>query len=104
MEATSTLDVISTPDISEDDVASIPLDTPLSVDVTSTTNTGTIGPGSESTLSSESDTSIDNGPGSILYVITGVIVAIIVLGILTAFVAVVLFMKARYSYIDISLL
>ena len=45
-----------------------------------------------------SDASIDNGSGPV-YVITGVVIAIIVLGIVTALVAVVLFMKARYTFI-----
>jgi hypothetical protein len=78
---------------SEDDVASTPLDTPLSVDVISTTNITD----PESPLNSESEAKIDNSPGPHVYVITGVVIAIIVLGILTVLVAVVLFMKARYS-------
>ena len=41
-----------------------------------------------------SDSSIDNGPGSI-YIIIGVVVAIMVLGTVIALVAVVFFMKAR---------
>jgi hypothetical protein len=49
-------------------------------------------------LNSESEAKIENGPGPRVYVITGVVIAIIALGILTALVAaVVLFTKARYS-------
>jgi hypothetical protein len=66
------------------------------MDVTSTTNITD----PEYPLSSESEAKIDNAPGPHVYVITGVVIAIIVLGILTALVAVVLFMKARYSYVD----
>ena len=61
----------------------------LSIDVTSTTSIIN-GPVSNQ----NNNASIDS-----IYIITGVIIAIIVLGILTALVAVVLFMKARYALI-----
>ena len=81
------------PDASNDGVTSIPPDVSVSVDVTSATNIVN-GPVSNR----NNDASIDSESGSAVYVITGVVIAIIVLGIVIALVAAVLFMKARYSY------
>ena len=76
----------------EHGVISTPQDASVSEDVTSATNTiGSV------SIHTDSDASIDSGSGSVINVITGVIIAIIVLGILPALVVVVLFMKARYS-------
>ena len=79
--------------ISLSGVTSIPQDTSPSLDVTSAINiiNGLV-------TNRNNDASIDSGSGSVVYVITGVAIAIIVFGILVALVAAVLFMKARYSY------
>ena len=78
------------PTVSSNDVnglTSIPLDTSIFVDETSTMNFGPVS-------SYSSDSSIDNGPDPV-YIIIGVVIAIIVLGTVIALVAVVLFMKTR---------
>ena len=79
-----------TPYISEstfEDGMIITLDISTFVEETSST---TIGLAS----SQNSDSSIDNGPGPV-YIIIGVVIAIIVLGTIIALVAVALFIKAR---------
>ena len=80
-------------DISEDGVTSIS-DVSPSVDETSATNrVGSV------SIHTNSNANIDSGSDSVVYVITGVAIAIIILGIVIALVAAVLFMKARYTLI-----
>ena len=76
-------------------ITSISQDASESIDVNSATNNIINGPVSNR----NNNVSINSWSGSVIYIITGVVIAIIVLGILTALVAVVLFMKARYALI-----
>ena len=77
-------------------VTPISQDASESIDVNSATNNIIInGPVSNR----NNNASIDSWSGSVVYIITGVVIAIIVLGILAALVTAVLFMKARYTLI-----
>ena len=88
VSSTTTIPIIDTSSDAEDDNS-------LAIDVNSATN-NIIQPVSFRT---DSNASIDSGSGSVVYVITGVVIAIIVLGIVIALVAAVLFLKTRYTLI-----